>query len=114
VRISSRGRRRGAARRGDSRIKADDSLFWETRARALAPARPRARARARPYGSPHRDAARRDVRFSVTDLPRVEPRVARDRTILAYLPAARLPAPEPRARCLRSVCSGVPLATMSG
>lgn len=68
--------------------------------------RARARARARPYGSPHRDAARRDVRFSVTDLPRVEPRAARDRTILAYLPA-RLPAPEPRAPWARLVYSGV-------
>jgi len=33
------------------------------------------------------DATRRDARFSVTDLPRVEPRAARDATTLACLPA---------------------------
>lgn len=58
--------------------------------------------------------ARRDARFSVTDLPPVEPRAARDRTILACLPTCSLAclrtylrltclsAPEPRARC--SLC----------
>lgn len=75
------------------RIKADDSLFWETRDaahRARAPSLSLALALVARLVASRCGAARRDARFSVTDLPRESrARHAIGRFLLAYLLACR-------------------------